>query len=104
MDPLFRRFRAAHFNSRFSQGSRRIDAQFDFLLNGSLQIILEFVVEFLLDISLAEKRTQSSDEWLDDRHQISPREAFKIRAMAEIWLSHSRVSVFSFLRPASVSL
>jgi hypothetical protein len=58
-------------------------------------------VEFLFDSFFAEEGSQSSDEISEDTHQISLGVAFRMRAMAALWVSHPRVSAFSLLRPSA---
>jgi hypothetical protein len=60
-----------------------------------------FLVEFLFDSFFAEEGSQSSDEISEDTHQISLGVAFRMRAMAALWVSHPRVSAFSLLRPSA---
>ncbi len=78
------------------------DAAAELLVDCALEIGAYFVVEVGVDLAPAKEGAKAAAE--PRQHQISPCDVRRMRAIAAIWLSHSRVSTRSFRRPASVRL
>src|SRR5690349_14741069 len=87
------RVQAAQFDTGSPNGIVAIHSRGHISLDGRLQILLQFFIEFLLEPFLPNQSTEGTYETRHETHSYSsPREAARILAIAAVCTSHSRVS------------
>ncbi len=103
-DLLLQRFHAAHLESRLARGFFAPQPRTHFVLDRVLRVAAQLFIELAFRALLAEQSSQSSADDVDEAPHTSPDVASKMRVIAALWACHSRASLLSFLRPASVSM
>jgi hypothetical protein len=101
-NPILHRFDAAQLDARGANGLRPRQPRSHLFFDSGGEKLAQLVVQFRFNAGCPEQAPQPAAEARQDRHHNSPRDASRIRAIAFVWTSQSRVSRLSVVRPAGV--
>ncbi len=91
------------FEARGASGLVAAHAAAHLLRDGRRQERAQLEVQIRVRPPPANERLRPTDGAPEPPHQNSPSEAFRIRPIAAVWISHARVSRLSMARPELVS-
>jgi hypothetical protein len=99
---IFHRLDAAQLNARGANRLRPRQPRSHLFFDSGGEKLAQLVLQFRFDAGGPEQAPHSPGEARQDRHHNSPRDASRIRAIALVCTSQSRVSRLSVARPAGV--